>query len=108
MSDLVKNLERYRALAPSLKALEENIPSKVGHWSYLMSEKEADQLLADLGVSVALNMKFAETARYFINCQYPVSEEIDDRGHSWNRAYLEELLPTALKTLALAEQQGIK
>jgi hypothetical protein len=28
------------------------------------------------------------------SCAYPVSTEIDPRGHRWSEAYLDQLLPT--------------
>ena len=46
-----------------------------------------------------------EALRVFVSCAYPVSTEIDERGHSWTEAYLDQALPIARAAIAKAEEQ---
>ena len=36
----------------------------------------------------------------FVGCAYPVAEEINQRGHNWCEAYLDDALPIARAALA--------
>lgn len=45
-----------------------------------------------------------EALRIFIGCAYPVSTEIDLRGHRWSEAYLDQALETARAALAAVPQ----
>ena len=40
-----------------------------------------------------------QALRYFIGAQHPVSTEIDERGHRWVQAYLDEALPHAVEAM---------
>ena len=44
-----------------------------------------------------------EALRVFVSCSLPVSTEIDDRGHRWTEAYLDQALPIARAAIARAE-----
>jgi hypothetical protein len=41
--------------------------------------------------------------RVFVSCSLPVSTEIDERGHRWTEAYLDQALPMARAAIAKAE-----
>lgn len=43
-----------------------------------------------------------EALRIFASCASTVSSEIDDRGHSWSEAYLDQALPIARAAIAKA------
>ena len=43
-----------------------------------------------------------EALRVFVSCALPVSTEIDERGHSWTEAYLDQALPIARAAIAKA------
>jgi len=38
-----------------------------------------------------------------VSCSLPVSTEIDDRGHRWTEAYLDQALPIARAAIARTE-----
>jgi hypothetical protein len=38
--------------------------------------------------------------RLFVGAAYPVSPQIDPRGHRWSDAYLEQALPVAVDALS--------
>ena len=40
-----------------------------------------------------------QALRYFIGAQHPVSTEIDERGHRWVQAYLDEALAHAVEAM---------
>jgi hypothetical protein len=44
-----------------------------------------------------------EALRVFVSCSLPVSTEIDERGHRWTEAYLDQALPIARAAIAKAE-----
>jgi hypothetical protein len=49
------------------------------------------------------NAELLEALRVFVSCSLPVSTEIDDRGHRWTEAYLDQALPIARAAIARAE-----
>jgi hypothetical protein len=48
------------------------------------------------------NVELLEALRVFVSCSLPVSTEIDDRGHRWTEAYLDQALPIARAAIAKA------
>jgi hypothetical protein len=40
-----------------------------------------------------------EALRIFVGCAYPVSTEIDPRGHRWSEAYLDQALEIGIAAL---------
>lgn len=42
--------------------------------------------------------------RVFVSCALPVSTEIDERGHRWTEAYLDQALLNARAAIAKAEE----
>ena len=66
------------------------------------------------GAIAALNTRTAspaaqdglvEALRLFVGCAYPVAEEINQRGHNWCEAYLDDALPIARAALASLGEQ---
>lgn len=53
---------------------------------------------------IAAAPELLEALRVFVSCAYPVSTEIDERGHRWAEAYLEKALPVARAAIAKAEE----
>ncbi len=55
----------------------------------------------DVAISKARTALDARTQalRYFIGAQHPVSTEIDERGHRWVQAYLDEALAHAIEAM---------
>ena len=45
-----------------------------------------------------------EALRGFVSCALPVSTEIDERGHSWTEAYLDQALPIARAVIKTVEE----
>ena len=61
---------------------------------------KANEKLIDLQVQAARTPppsldEVAEVLRIFMKCAYPVSTEINPRGHDWCEAYLDEALEEA-------------
>ena len=50
--------------------------------------------------SLAAQDGLVEALRLFVGCAYPVAEEINQRGHNWCEAYLDDALPIARAALA--------
>ena len=44
-----------------------------------------------------------EALRVFVSCASPVATEIDERGHSWTEAYLDQALPIARAAIKAVE-----
>ena len=47
-----------------------------------------------------------EALRVFVSCSLPVSTEIDDRGHRWTEAYLDQALPIARAAIKAVEGEN--
>jgi hypothetical protein len=54
----------------------------------------------------ALNAELLEALRVFVSCSVIVSTEIDERGHRWTEAYLDQALPIARAAIAKAEGEA--
>jgi hypothetical protein len=52
---------------------------------------------------IAAAPELLEALRVFVSCSLPVSTEIDERGHRWTEAYLDQALPIARAAIAKAE-----
>jgi hypothetical protein len=61
------------------------------------------QAAAELRRLHAVNAELLEALRVFVSCSLPVSTEIDERGHRWTEAYLDQALPIARAAIARAE-----
>ncbi len=55
--------------------------------------------------SLAAQDGLVEALRLFVGCAYPVAEEINQRGHNWCEAYLDDALPIARAALASLGEQ---
>ena len=44
-----------------------------------------------------------EALRMFVSCAIPVSTKIDERGHGWTQAYLDQALPKARAAIKAVE-----
>lgn len=53
-----------------------------------------------------VTQELLEALRVFVSCSFPVSTEIDERGHRWTEAYLDQALPIARAAIAKAEGQA--
>jgi hypothetical protein len=51
---------------------------------------------------IAAAPELLEALRVFVSCSLPVSTEIDERGHRWTEAYLDQALPIARAAIAKA------
>jgi hypothetical protein len=61
------------------------------------------KVVAELRRLHAANAELLEALRVFVSCSLPVSTEIDERGHRWTEAYLNQALPMARAAIAKAE-----
>jgi len=61
------------------------------------------KVVAELRRLHAANAELLEALRVFVSCSLPVSTEIDERGHRWTEAYLDQALPIARAAIAKAE-----
>lgn len=52
---------------------------------------------------IAAAPELLEALLLFVSCQHPVSTEIDDRGHRWSEAYLDQALPIAMSAITKAK-----
>jgi hypothetical protein len=64
--------------------------------------KDVDKAAAELRRLHALNGELLEALRVFVSCSVTVSTEIDERGHRWTEAYLDQALPIARAAIAKA------
>lgn len=83
--------------AARIAELEEQNQKWVG-WAKELGAK-CDTLEAALAARDAEVARLREAVKIFLRCAYPVTTEIDRRGHSWSEAYLDEALPIASAAL---------
>jgi hypothetical protein len=62
--------------------------------------------MKDLARIEAQRDALLEALRVFVSCALPVSTEIDERGHRWTEAYLDQALPIARAAIAKAEGEN--
>ncbi len=65
--------------------------------------KEAQAAKDEAARRAALYPELLEALRVFVSCSLPVSMEIDERGHRWTEAYIDQALPMARAAIAKAE-----
>jgi hypothetical protein len=65
--------------------------------------KEAQAAKDEAARRAALYPELLEALRVFVSCSLPVSTEIDERGHRWTEAHLDQALPIARAAIARAE-----
>ena len=67
--------------------------------THLIAERNA--FMAERDTLKAANAALVEALRIFTKAAYSVSSEINQRGHNWSEAYLDEVLPIARAAIAL-------
>jgi hypothetical protein len=78
--------------------------------TYLLSveraatEAELRRLHADVERLTRERDVLLEALRMFVSCALPVSTEIDERGHRWTEAYLDQALPIARAAIKAVEE----
>lgn len=55
--------------------------------------------------AVSFEVELHEALRIFVGCAYPVSPEINPRGHNWSEGWLDEALANARTVLKAHESQ---
>ena len=82
-------------LAQKLERLAENIDVAASG----LSPGSRMALVAAFESAAARIKELEEALRIFVACAYPVSKEINPRGHNWSEAYLDAALRDARAVL---------
>ena len=75
------------------------IPIAPYEWAEAYGGTEANARL------IAAAPELLEALRVFVSCSVTVSTEIDERGHRWTEAYLDQALPIARAAIAKATEE---
>lgn len=68
---------------------------------YAQHKQRQDQRVLELNAQCDALL---EALRAFESCALPVSRNIDERGHSWTEAYLDQALPIARAAIKAVEE----